>query len=158
MTMPTPESQPSRTFVPGPPVSPSGPLLAWLNDAADTNPRRLVRLPVVVRFDPKRLGIVAGAVGTGPGGDGDRDAIRLTLNDRAMGVPLADRVRAHCPTGEDACAVWLDGYWGLPDGAFSQEGQPDPEGGVRAVFSPVSVGDSVAAGQRPEDVRAFVEQ
>ncbi|WP_133169202.1 hypothetical protein [Streptomyces sp. MH60] len=154
--MPTPEAGP--VFVPGPPVRPTQRLLEWLNETAGTAPGRLVRLPVEIRLDAQRLGIDAAVLGVGTSEDDGPDSIRLTLNDGAMGVPLAGRVRALCPPGGHDCVVWLDGYWGLPGGAFSQTPRPEADGAIRAVFSPVSVGDAVTPGRRPEDVHALVEQ
>src|SRR5687767_4506121 len=46
------------TYAEGPALTPSGPLLEWLNREGSAKPRRKLKLPVVVRFrDEHRLGL-----------------------------------------------------------------------------------------------------
>jgi hypothetical protein len=40
------------------------------------------------------------------------EAVRLRLNDAAMGISLRDRLRGRCPPESTRCAVWLEGAWG----------------------------------------------
>ncbi len=87
-------------FVAGPRITPTAELLAWLQTPAQ--PRRRIRLPVVVEFD--ELGIRDCFVGD----DDDRLAIRI--DDTALGISLVDRLRGDHPGGR--CVVWLEGYWG----------------------------------------------
>lgn len=113
----TPE--PERTFVDGPPIDPPGGLLEWLEKTASAEPRRRIRLPVVVQFvDAHRMGISGGFIGLEPAVL--PGAIQLKLDDTAMGVSLLDRVRTACPADDQtSCPVWLDGTWqGGPDRRF----------------------------------------
>lgn len=104
----TPE--PPRTFVPGVPISPGGPLLEWLASAG----RRRLRIPVVIRFESEhRLGIGGAFIGTA-GTPATPEAIHLQLEDSAMGISLLDRLRRRCPATSPTCAVWLEGAWGSP--------------------------------------------
>lgn len=102
------------TLEPGPALRPASALLAWLEASAgnDDGGRRLFRLPVVVRFEDRyRLGLGAAHIAASAS-DLTPDAIALELDDTAMGIALLDQLRSRCPAGVDACAVWLDGYWG----------------------------------------------
>lgn len=102
------------TLEPGPALRPASALLAWLEASAgnDDGGRRLFRLPVVVRFEDRyRLGLGAAHIAASVN-DLAPDAIALELDDTAMGIALLDQLRSRCPAGVDACAVWLDGYWG----------------------------------------------
>ncbi|MBW2254949.1 MAG: hypothetical protein JRI25_10180 [Deltaproteobacteria bacterium] len=99
-------------FVDGPALSPSADLVAWFEgDGAG----KLVQLPVVVT--PSPLGLASGHVGVLPEPPG-ADALLLKLDDTAMGVSLADKIRGDCPAGQ-ACVIWVEGIWGatvaMPD-------------------------------------------
>jgi hypothetical protein len=149
---------PEPIFTDGPAISPSGPLLDWLNAAAETGPGRLVRLPAVLRLDALSLGIGSATVGTGAresAGGGGNPVIHLTLNDDAMGVPLFEQVSWY--RGEQQRAVWLTGHWGRPGRAFRQEGLPEPGGGLRVLFSPARVAGKVSPGALPHETRAGIE-
>jgi hypothetical protein len=145
-------------------------LLDWLDEAAEATPTRLVRLPVVLRFHPLYHGITSAVIGVtadentgsegsteGPG-DPEDAPIRLTLNDGAMGMPLARRAAEYRGVEQDTCAVWIDGHWGLPGDAFPQEAEPEQDGTIRALFSPVDVADAVTPGQQPHQVHAQIEE
>ncbi len=88
------QPSPKRAFVRGPTLAPAETLVARL--AAHTG--RLLRMPVVVERTP--LGARGGTLG----------GVRVLLEDSALGISLADRVRTACP-GEGPCTVWLEGRW-----------------------------------------------
>jgi len=105
----TPE--PDRNFVDGPPIEPAAGLLAWLEKTGAAQPRKRIRLPVVVRFsDAHRIGLDGGHIGVSPAiAPG---AIQVALDDTAMGISLLDRVREACPDDKQTeCVVWLEGTW-----------------------------------------------
>lgn len=105
----TPE--PERTFVDGPPIDPPAELLEWLEATAAAQPRKRIRLPVVVRFgDAHRIRLDGGHIGVSPAAL--PGAIQVALDDSAMGISLLDRVRDACPDQKQTvCAVWLEGTW-----------------------------------------------
>lgn len=102
-------------FVRGPPLSPAGELLAWLDQLASQRTPRLVRLPVV---------LARGAVGFSTSGarlGGAAEAPSLRVDDGKLGIGLADRARAACKDAP-TCALWLEGHWrGRHDGAWTFE-------------------------------------
>lgn len=102
--------EPERTWSPGPALQPPQALLAWLE--ADAGKTR-VRLPVVVEFaNAYRHAIARTWIGTSATPPGD-DAILITLDDLALGIPVVERARQACPEEHDMmCVVWLDGFWG----------------------------------------------
>ena len=105
----TPE--PERTFVDGPPIEPPAALLAWLDKTGAAEPRKRIRLPVVVRFkDAHRIGLDGGTIGVSPAVA--PGSIQVALDDTAMGISLLDRVREACPDDKQTeCVVWLEGTW-----------------------------------------------
>ena len=117
----TPMTNPMRptspvSFIPGPPIQPSSELLNWLNNETQTNSgsRTRLRLPVVIYFqDSYRLALGDAFIGIS-NINRDNDAIFLSLSDSAMSVSLLSTLRDLCPTTENSCAVWLEGYWGPP--------------------------------------------
>jgi hypothetical protein len=127
--------EPPRNFVDGPTIDPPAKLLEWLEKTATAEPKRHIRLPVVVRFaDQHRIGLAGGHIGVSLAVT--PDAIQVSLDDTAMGISLLDRVRDACPDEKQtACAVWLEGRWaGGPDRkfrVFSLVGAnpPEPPGG-----------------------------
>lgn len=90
-----------RGYVAGAALSDAAALQAWLDAAGD----RLVKLPVIVDYD----------------GIGYRDPriavlnLPITLDDSALGVGLADRVRVAGNGGAQAwlpiVGLWLEGTW-----------------------------------------------
>jgi hypothetical protein len=83
------------TFTRGHALSPPAALRAWL----DQQGKKLVRAPVTVDTDP--LGSVRGA---------RLGELAVTLDDSALGISLADRLRHACPDAA-TCRVWLEGLW-----------------------------------------------
>ncbi len=148
------QSRKPSTFVPGPASSPPGALLEWLNQSlAGSRPRRRVRLPVAVHFeDSYRLGYGPVYVGTSPGG-GD-GAIHLELDDTGLSNALLTTLAEQTPESEEACVLWLEGYWGplmdgLPD--FDLPGF-EPAGPKRWPFAVLAVGEAIAAGDSASHV------
>ena len=112
-TVATPK-QPANAaqLVPGPPIQPPGPLLEWLGKVKDApGPRKLLRLPVVVRFeDEYRLAFGDAVVGVSEAAFDDGQALHVKLDDTGMGVALLTTLKGLCPGA--TCAVWLEGHWG----------------------------------------------
>ncbi len=128
------EPRPPREYVPGAPIRPVAELARWLDDVAAAEPRRCVRLPVVLLWkggDRQWIGdaFVAATVDAIAA-----DVPALRLNDAALGISLVDRLRHACPSGQPGCALWLDGYVGAP-------ADDDPRALHR--FAVVAVGDGV---------------
>jgi hypothetical protein len=103
--MPSPPSTPtvespvpsdSPRTVQGPAVEPVSALIAWLEGDGG---KKLVQLPVVVV--PSVLGLASGRLG----------GVEIRLDDAAMSVSLADRIRKDCPMDVE-CAIWVEGTWG----------------------------------------------
>ncbi len=107
-------SQPSTELVEGPAIEPPDQLLAWLETTpgAAGERRRRIQLPVVVRFeDEYRLAVGEAFVGARV--EAKRpDALRLALEDTGMSVALLTQLGGLCPKPAEACALWLEGYWG----------------------------------------------
>lgn len=154
-------SRPEPSFTDGPAISPSGPLFDRLNEAAQSAPTGLVRLPVVIRLDPMGFGVDAAEVGidaetpADPAADGR--TIHLTLNDGGMSVALSAQLEKYCGEEQDACAVWLEGHWGRPGEAFPQQGLDEPDGGLRVLFSPSRVLGPVEPGASSRETLAQIE-
>lgn len=122
------------TFVDGPALDKPADLLAWFEGDGRG---RLVQIPVVVTRSP--LGVGPAHIGTRAEAPGP-DAVRLELDDGAMSVSLADRLREHCAAGQP-CAVWVEGIWGR-----TVPMPPSPGDGhafsVRRLVGPVGDGDA----------------
>lgn len=132
-------STPSR----GPAIVPSSALHAWLDDHNGT----MIRLPVVVEAEV--LGLGASWIGTSTA-DPTADAIRLFLDDSAMGIGVSDHLRTLCGQPPVRCVVWLDGFWGatipLPNPMLSLG---DVEGAPSSPFSVRNVAGVVGADDEP---------
>ncbi len=110
--------RPPARFAPGPALSPTDALLAWLKQQGGERRPRL-RLPVVVTFSDGHLGVAQAFVGTSID-EPSVGRVHLHLDDSAMGVSLIDHLRRACDPFSSRCAVWLEGMWGplvqgLPD-------------------------------------------
>ncbi len=135
----------TSSFVPGPPLSPSGPLLTWLQ-AHGGEPRKLLRLPVVVTFsNPGRFAIGRAWIGGAPADAPPADAVELRLDDTGLKVSLVEHVRARCADDEAmSCALWLDGLWGPRVAGDPFGGGALPGAGpARWPFAVVEAGDVV---------------
>lgn len=95
----------------GAPLTPVNELLTWLESHAKRGDvHRLMRLPVVVRIRPDKLGTAGAHIGTTPG-DAPQGAIELNLTDTALSVGLWERIREGCDLDDGSCVLWLEGYW-----------------------------------------------
>jgi len=123
---------PATTYVAGPSLTPTAPLLAWLDAHRDTR----IKVPVVIRLLPPRHGIETsylGATDAPPAAD----AVHVHLSDSKLGVSLLDHV-AHKCKGQRVCVLWLEGRWGGDD-----ELPPTPPGPPLHPFSLYRVHDPV---------------
>ena len=118
-TTTTPEVRPVRNKTPHTPttwrashaIQPGPALLQWIQGRAkaDDGRRRTLRLPVAIRRPRGGTGARAAAIsGTA---ELPADAVLLTLDDGALGISLAERLRAACGAATH-CVVWLEGRWG----------------------------------------------
>lgn len=117
----------------GPSITPPDALKTWLDAHKDTT----IQLPVVVESEV--LGLGSSWIGTSDA-DPSEDAVRLFLNDSAMGIGLGDRLRSLCGNPPVRCVVWLEGKWGssAPPGPFGGPGGLGALGGDKEA-SPFSV-------------------
>ena len=107
-------------MVEGPSITPSAPLLSFLEGTQKS--RKRLRLPVLVRFrDAAHSGVEKAFIGVSEASLGP-DPIELALSDLAMGIPLIDHLRRQCPKDALTCAAWLEGDWGttFPPGEKQQ--------------------------------------
>lgn len=147
---PTPvslEDAMTNSFVPGPALSPSEPLLAWLEASAQGGERKLLRVPVVINFaNPGRFSFGVCWIGTEPAKPGESppaDAVLLKLDGTGLSVSLVEQVKQKCGDKALSCALWLDGLWGpRVEGGPVAPPQPGPP---RHPFAVVEVGDAVDA-------------
>jgi hypothetical protein len=144
---PTPPSMEPAVSDPKPPtgpaLDPSDTLRQWL----DENKGTAIQLPVVVESEV--LGLGASWIGT-TADEPSPEAVRLFLDDSAMGVGVSDHLRNLCGNPPVRCVVWLQGYWGA---TFPISG---PMGGLGALggegASPFSV-RKVVGKVGPDDER-----
>ncbi len=138
----------SSSFVPGPALSPSEPLLAWLQASVQGDQRKLLRLPVVINFaNPGRFSFGMCWVGTEPATPGvgpAADAVLLKLDGTGLSVSLVDQVKQKCPDKALSCVLWLDGLWG-PRIEGGPQAPPVAGAPARWPFAVVDVGDAVDA-------------
>lgn len=95
----------------GPGVDQSAALENWIH-AASAKPSGkppLVRIPVVASMDEHRLGISSAFLGVSADAS---NQIALHLDDSALGISMADRLRQRCPEARRSCVIWVEGYWG----------------------------------------------
>jgi hypothetical protein len=135
----------SSSFQPGPALSPSAALLAWLQASAAGGDRKLLRLPVVINFaNPGRFSFGVCWIGTEPakpGGGPPDDAVLIKPDSSGMSVSLVDQVKQKCGDKVMSCALWLDGLWGpLVEGGPQA---PPAAGPTRWPFAITAVGDVV---------------
>lgn len=125
MTPPAPA--PADAFRAGPSVAEASALRAWLDETAAGERAQRVRLPVVITRST--LGISSAWVGTRA--DAPDDALRLRLDDGALGVSLADQLDDRFGAGAGTVVVWLEGVRGggnplddALDGLAVEAGEP----------------------------------
>ncbi|HLO86234.1 MAG TPA: hypothetical protein VK203_14670 [Nostocaceae cyanobacterium] len=147
-------------FTPAIAIKPSSLLLDWLNNKINLESRKLVKIPVVIKFDDSyRLGIDDAFIGTSDA-DIDQNTIFFKLNDSAMGVSLLARLRYICPKTSDYCAVWLVGYWGSLfdsdafDRSLSRENQ---QGVTKWAFDVREVHKLIEQSEQNRDIKVLIE-
>ena len=107
----TPHLTPETPMTQGASLSPSDALLSWLEaNAKRGDGYALMRLPVVLRIRPDRLGLSGAHIGTEPGA-APAGAIELDLTDTALSVGVWERVRQSAERDQDSVVLWLEGYW-----------------------------------------------
>ena len=125
------------TFVRGPEVTPTEPLLSWLGAQVRAGKPALVRLPIVLARGPLGFSKVGARVG------GGAEALVVYPEDSKLGIGLADRARTVCKDAA-TCALWLEGYWlGEQDGDLT--------------FDVIRVGDPISAEALAGALHAEVE-
>lgn len=91
------DPEPIYEYEPGPPVTDTAGLTAWL----EANRGKRLRLPVIIELvelgDPKRS-----RVGN----------VELRVTDLALGIPLSERIAQKCGRDARRCALWLEGRYG----------------------------------------------
>jgi hypothetical protein len=144
---PTPEpvsDAMTSSFVPGPALSPSEPLLAWLQASVSGTDRKLLRLPVVINFaNPGRFSFGNCWIGTDAAATPPADAVLIKPDSTALSVSLVEQVKQKCEKTL-TCVLWLDGLWGpAVEGAPAT---PQPPGTpTKHPFAVMSVGEVVDA-------------
>jgi hypothetical protein len=98
-------ADPERSFAHGPRLEEGCALRAWLSDGELLEPEALVRLPVRISRSPQGLGLGAAEVVATSGAL----ILALELDDAALGISLADRLRAAL-TAAPVAEVWLEGF------------------------------------------------
>jgi hypothetical protein len=92
------EPEPALEFEPGPPVTRTADLTAWL----EANRGKRLRLPIVIEFEEQ-----GGRVKRSRAGD-----VELRVTDLALGIPLVERIAQMCGREARRCALWLEGRYG----------------------------------------------
>ncbi|MCX5743475.1 MAG: hypothetical protein NT062_13360 [Proteobacteria bacterium] len=95
--------QGANTFTRGAPVSPAAALQSWLDTQKHDGEPKLLRLPIVLAKGAMGFGTANAKIGTGA------DVLTVFLDDSALGVGIADKVRA-C-NQHPTCAMIVEGYW-----------------------------------------------
>ncbi|MDP6947130.1 MAG: hypothetical protein QF464_23470 [Myxococcota bacterium] len=132
-------------------LTPPDALAAWLeSNAKRGDGHALMRLPVVIRFRPDKLGAAGAHIGTAPG-DAPEGAVELELSDTALSVGLWDRIRQSCDLDQGACVLWLEGYWrellpmpGLPGLDVGPKAYPFDVRGVGGPVDPATASVLIA--------------
>lgn len=92
------DPEPVFEFEPGPPVSDTVGLTAWL----EANRGRRLRLPFVIERGEPGHSFERARVGD----------VELRVTDLALGVPLSERMAQKCGREAKRCALWLEGQYG----------------------------------------------
>lgn len=149
---------PPRTFEPGPPIRPRGPLMEWLDDFSRmTKWDRRVKVPVVIRMDKGHLGIIEAFIGVTD--TVDAETIFLRLDDSWMGISLMDRLGKPCPRANPTCVIWLEGYWanGLQHGLRIPHPDQDGVDRTKWPFRAMRVHERIEGELNGAEVRAQFE-
>jgi hypothetical protein len=92
------DPEPGFEFEPGPPVTDTAGLTAWL----EANRGKRLRLPIVIELEEPGGRIKRSRVGS----------IELRVTDLALGIPLRERIAQKCGQDAQRCALWLEGRYG----------------------------------------------
>lgn len=92
------EPEPVYEFEPGPSITDTEALKAWL----EANREKRLRLPIVIELATQSRRFERSSVG----------AIELRVTDLALGVPLSERIAQKCGRDARRCALWLEGRYG----------------------------------------------
>jgi hypothetical protein len=92
------DPEPVYEFEPGPPVTDTAGLTAWL----EASRGKRLRLPVVIELREVGHGFKRASVGD----------IELRVTDLALGIPLSERIAQKCGRDAKRCALWLEGRYG----------------------------------------------
>jgi hypothetical protein len=92
------DPEPVYEFEPGPPVTDTAGLTAWL----EANRGKRLRLPIVIELGERGHGFKRSRVGE----------VELRVTDLALGVPLSERIAQKCGREARRCALWLEGRYG----------------------------------------------
>ena len=113
------DPEPVYEFEPGPPITDTAGLTAWL----EANRGRRLRLPIVIELGEPGGGFKRSRVGD----------VELRVTDLALGIPLSERIAQKCGREARRCALWLEGRYG--------ETPPFPDD--RPQYAVVKVGELV---------------
>jgi hypothetical protein len=92
------DPEPVHEFEPGPPVTDTAGLTAWL----EAHRGKRLRLPVVIELEESGSRFKRSRVGD----------VELRVTDLALGVPLSERIAQKCGREARRCALWLEGRYG----------------------------------------------
>jgi len=92
------DPEPVYEFEPGPPVTDTAGLTAWL----EAHRGKRLRLPVVIELGEVGHGFKRARVGS----------VELRVTDLALGIPLSERIAQKCGREARRCALWLEGRYG----------------------------------------------
>ena len=92
------DPEPVYEFEPGPLVTDTAGLMAWL----EANRGKRLRLPVVIELEERGGGFKRSRIGN----------IELRVTDLALGVPLSERIAQKCGREAKRCTLWLEGRYG----------------------------------------------
>lgn len=106
-----PSTEHDTSMIEGASLNPTPSLLTWLEESAKRgDDYALMRLPVVLRVRPDKLGLSGAHIGAQPG-EAPEGAIELDLNDTALSVGLWEQLQRSEALDPSATAIWLEGYW-----------------------------------------------
>ncbi len=92
------DPEPVLEFEPGPPVTRTADLTAWL----EANRGKRLRLPIVIELEEQGSRIQRSRAGD----------VELRVTDLALGIPLMERIAQKCGRDARRCALWLEGRYG----------------------------------------------
>jgi hypothetical protein len=94
------DPEPVHEFEPGPRVTDTAGLKAWL----EAQRGKRLRLPIVIELGEQGHRFQRSRVGD----------VELRVTDLALGIPLSERIAQKCGREARRCALWLEGRYGEP--------------------------------------------